>query len=147
NIRSGPVAAAVRPVPLVLQVAAWRAPGSKRPGYVRRRELPVDRCRGVPRYVSNIPPCCHLAQVIQVIAGCPHALVAERLPQLVAMVGLAEQNRGAGAIGNAGNADGLFVIEDQEYAVIDLRWAENAGPTPGACVRAVAGQRTVDAVR
>src|SRR5262249_47562140 len=52
DIRSAPVAATVRPEPFVLQVAAWRAIGSKRPGDERRRELPVDRRRGIPGHIG-----------------------------------------------------------------------------------------------
>src|SRR5262249_32309723 len=103
DIRSAPVAATVRPVPFVLQVAAWQASASKRPGYVRRRELPVDWRRGIPPTIIKIPPCRHLAHVILVIARWVHALVAERLPQGVAVVGLTEQYRGASAIGDVSN--------------------------------------------
>ena len=56
DICSAPVAAPVRPYPFVLQVVALRAPASKRSGYVRRREPPIDRRRGIPRYrIGNIP--------------------------------------------------------------------------------------------
>src|SRR6516162_3279102 len=50
DIRSAPVAATVRPQPFVHQITAWRAKRSKSPFYERRRELPVDLRRGIPRH-------------------------------------------------------------------------------------------------
>ena len=134
-------------MPFDLHLAAWRGKGTrKRPGYVRRRELPVDRGRGIPRRRVFPKPRRCKDEGIQVIAHRPLALVAERLPQGVLVVALAEQKRGACAISNVRNADRLW-CKDQEYPVIDPGWVEIASPTPGARVRAIARERTVKAVR